>query len=352
MLNVKFLRRRQTGFVSIATASLTGLVAVFGVPGTPAEAAEDAKGFYLLGSNASLAGTTPPPGTYVVDYKYFYTGDASGNAAASITLERPGIDVDLEADINVDANIFIDILTPLWVAPQKVLNGSLGFGLLIPVGYQDISADLNVTGTVTLPDGTELSGGRRFQVDDDTFNFGDPVLMAFLGWNEGNWHWKVTGLLNVPIGAYDEEDIANMGFNRWAFDASAAMTWLDPKIGFEVSAVAGFTFNGENPDTDYKTGTEFHLEGALIQHFSKAFSAGLVGYYYDQVTGDSGAGATLGDFEGRAVALGPAVNYNLQIGQLPVATSLRWYHEFDVENRLEGDAVYFQATMPLVFPGR
>jgi hypothetical protein len=31
------------------------------------------------------------------------------------------------------------------------------------------------------------------------------------------------------------------------------VTWLNPKIGFEVSSAAGFTFNWENPDTDYTT---------------------------------------------------------------------------------------------------
>ena len=84
-----------------------------------------------------------------------------------------------------------------------------------------------------------------------------------------------------------------------------------------------------------------------MQHFSKAFAIGLAGYHYQQVTGDSGAGATLGAFEGRVTALGPSMTYNFPLGKLPVATTLRWLHEFDVENRLKGDAVFFTATIPL-----
>ena len=332
--------------------ALATLLPLLTLAPSTAQAAENAKGFYLLGSNASMAGMIPPPGTYLVDYKYFYSGDANAQAAASLSLERPGLDIDLEADVKVDADIFLEIPTLLWVAPQKVLNGQFGVGVLVPIGWQDISADLDINGTVTLRDGTELTGNRRLQIEDDTVAFGDPVLMAFLGWNRGHWHWKITGLLNVPLGAYDEDDIANMGFNRWGLDASAAVTWLDPSVGFEVSAAAGFTFNGENPDTNYRTGTEFHLEGALIQHLSKTFSLGLVGYYYDQVTGDSGAGASLGDFEGQALALGPALNYTFQIANVPVASSLRWYHEFDVKNRLEGDAASLQMTIPLGLPAR
>jgi hypothetical protein len=36
------------------------------------------------------------------------------------------------------------------------------------------------------------------------------------------------------------------------------------------------------------------FEWAAVQHFNEQFDAGLVGYYYNQVTGDSGAGATIG----------------------------------------------------------
>jgi hypothetical protein len=334
---------------SIFLAALLVCVSIAASSVQQANAAEDAKGFYLLGSNAALAGITPPPGTYLVNYKYYYTGDASGRAADGIVLDSLG-NLSVDAKVDVNANIFIDIPAPIWVAPEKVLGGGFGLGVLVPVGWQDISADIDALATLTLPDGRTFSRGARFEVDDSTFNFGDPVLMAFLGWNRGAWHWKVTGLLNVPIGAYDAADLANMGFNRWGFDASGAITWLDPSIGFEVSTIAGFTFNGENPDTDYKTGTEFHLEWALMQHFSKQFSAGLVGYHYQQVTGDSGAGATLGPFKGRVTALGPSLNYDTKICSIPVSTSLRWYHEFDAKNRLEGDAVYFQTTIPLGVP--
>jgi len=36
---------------------------------------------------------------------------------------------------------------------------------------------------------------------------------------------------------------------------------------------------------------------------------GLIGYYYQQITGDSGLGAKLGPFKGRVVALGGTMAY-------------------------------------------
>jgi hypothetical protein len=335
--------------LALAFSCLTGA-------GAPAFASEDATQFYLLGSKGPLAGITPPPGTYATSIKYYYSGDASGAAADSVVLDQIG-NLTLEAEIDVDAQLFLEVPFVQWIAPQKILGGNFGLGLLLPMGWKDISADVDALATLTIDpidiggvsvfEGTTLQRGRRFSFGDDTVNVGDPVPMAMLGWHHGNLHWNVTGLLNVPIGAYDEDDIANLGFNRWIFDASAAATWLDPAKGFEASATAGFSFHSENPDTNYTTGTEFHVEWALQQHFSEAFAVGLVGFHFEQVTGDSGLGATLGPFRGRVTALGPNINYNFNLGQLPVATSLRWYHDFNVKNRLEGDLGVFTATIPL-----
>jgi hypothetical protein len=182
-------------------------------------------------------------------------------------------------------------------------------------------------------------------------DFGDIVPGMMLGWHHGNWHFKTHTLVNVPIGFWERGNLANMGFNHWAIDNAAAFTWLDPKIGLELSAMAGFTYNWKNSATDYKTGTEFHVEYAAVQNFSKRFALGINGYFYDQVTGDSGSGARLGSFEGRVVAIGPVMNLNFQVGKIPVATSLKYFREFDVENRLEGDAGYITLTMPLSVAG-
>jgi len=330
----------------VATTVVTFALSLLATTSTTIDAAEDAKGIYLLGLKTSMGGITPPPGTYVVNYAYYYSGDASGAAADSVALDQLG-NITLEADIDVDVQFFAEIPSVMWVAPRTVLNGNLALGLLVPIGWQDISVDVDALATLTLVNGATFQRGRQFGLNDDTVSFGDPLAYAQLGWHRGNWHWNVTGLLNIPIGAYDEKDIANMGFNRWAFDTHAAVTWLDMERGHEVSVNAGFTFNGENPDTNYRTGTEFHVEYALMQHFSPRFGVGLAGYHYQQVTGDSGAGATLGSFKGRTTALGPNVNYNFQLGMTPVSTQLRWLHEFNADNRLEGDAVVFLATIPL-----
>ena len=61
----------------------------------------------------------------------------------------------------------------------------------------------------------------------------------------------------------------------------------------------------------------------------------------------SGAGARLGDFKGRVTSIGPVMTYNFAIGQIPVSTQLMWTHDFDVENRLEGDLGLLTVSFPL-----
>ncbi|HEY5831331.1 MAG TPA: transporter [Hyphomicrobiaceae bacterium] len=317
----------------------------------PAFAAEDAKSVYLLGSSASMAGFVPPPGTYVSSLTYYYAGDGDGAVAASRSLRRLG-NIQLSADLTIESQAAIELMTLLWVAPGKVLGGYFGVGAILPVGWQNADVDVNARAALTLPNGTTLQASRRLSLSDDTFAAGDPLATAFIGWHAGNWHWKLAGLLNVPVGSYDKDALVSMGFNRWAADISGAVTWLDPKIGFEVSATAGFTFNGENPDTDYKTGTEFHVEFALMQHLSKALAVGVAGYHYQQITDDSGAGAKLGGFKGEVTAIGPNLTYNFALGTVPVATSVRWLHEFDAKNRLEGNAGFLTVTIPLGGPAR
>ena len=309
--------------------------AVFGcllVQTSQADAAEGASGFYLLGSKTSMAGFVPPPGTYVQDINYGYSG------SANVALAFGGINV----TGGIDADVYYKLPVALWVTDRKFLGGNVALTAIAPIGWKDVSAGASISG----PGGTIISRGLR----DENTRFGDPVVGGLIGWHRGNWHWNIATQINVPIGFWERGNLANIGFNRWAFDTSAAVTWLNPATGLELSSAAGFTFNLENPDTNYKTGTEFHWEFAAVQNFSKQFALGLNGYLYQQVEGDSGSGATLGSFKGRTIAIGPVVNWNFQLGKVPVNASFKYFREFDVENRLEGDAGFVSFTMPLSAP--
>lgn len=268
-----------------------------------------------------MAGYSAPPGFYASSFTYFYTGD------------------ELSKGLRLDATAVLDVVSLLWVAQEKVLGGQFGFGLYAPLGYQRVKVSVSASGTRAGPWNSLTNEARAL---------GDPLPLAFIGWQTGNYHIKLAGMVNVPIGDYSRTRIANIGLNRWAGDVTASVTWIDPSSKIEVSVSPGFTFNGENPATNYKTGTEFHVEAAVMLHVSQAFSAGLAGFHYQQVTGDSGRGAVFGPLKGQVSAIGPNVSYNFQVGKTPVFASARWMQEFNARNRLQGSVGFLTLTMPFV----
>lgn len=292
-------------------------------------AVENGAGFYLLGSRGPMAGVLPPPGLYLQNDFYRY----SGSAGASRDFPLNG-----KVVAGIDVETWLAMPTLLWSTSAQLLGGNLGLSWSQPLGGPGLDVDAELTGP---------QGGRfASDVHASNYTYGDPVLAAFLGWHRGNFHWQGGVSLNVPAGDYDDQALANLAFHHWGADPFAALTWFDPAIGLDLSVAAGVTINAANPSTDYRSGNEAHLEWAAEQHFGPRFSAGLVGYHYRQLTGDSGRGASLGPFRGRARALGATLAWNFP-GARPWSLRLKAYKEQGAYNRLEGHAAYLTLSVPL-----
>jgi len=298
---------------------------------THASATEGGTSVYLLGSGGPAAAVLPPfEGVYLDNTYYLYGGDVSasqnlvvgGNVAA-------GLDVFVAAQFP----------TFLWVPSTNFLGGTLAVGALVPFGAPIVSASAVVRG----PRG----GQRQISRHDGTLTVGDPVLMAQLGWTWDKLHLTASGLVNIPIGDYREGELANIAFHRWSEDASLAVSWHDTDSGWDISAKTGVTINGNNEATDYDSGNEFHLEGAVEKTFSPKFSAGILGYYNKQISGDGGAGAVLGPNKGEVAGLGGTAAYNVVLGRSPATIRVRVMQEFGAKRRTEGTMGMLSLTIPL-----
>ncbi|MDT8285127.1 MAG: transporter, partial [Thermovirgaceae bacterium] len=245
----------------------------------PAHATEGASSYYFPGASSTFTvAIAPEPGFMFVNQMLFYSGKADK------AVLRGKIHLGLRAEA------FNNYIGGFYTFEKPVLGGRLQIGAVVPVGYTDIEATINSFNT----SGTKTS-------------IGDTMLSAALYWQKGNLHYKLIESVFAPTGDYTSGDLANVGRNYWGFDTSLAITWMNMETGTEVSVTPGIMFNTENTATDYKSGNEFHVDFVVNQFLKKNLAVGLHGYYYRQVTGDSGSGAKLGDFEGESYGFGPAL---------------------------------------------
>jgi hypothetical protein len=182
----------------------------------------------------------------------------------------------------------------------------------------------------------QLGSQRSAASSDSRTAFGDVFLQPTLRWNQGVNNYMIYGMMNLPVGAYDSSRLANLGLGHWSIDGGGGYTYFDPKTGWEFSAVAGVTYNFINPSLDYQNGINGHLDWGISKFISKQVHIGVVGYAYQQLTADSGAGATLGDFKSRVFAVGPQIGYLFPAGDMQGYLNLKGYKEFGAEHRAEG----------------
>jgi hypothetical protein len=188
---------------------------------------------------------------------------------------------------------------------------------------------------------------RQFDRTASIDALGDSAFAAFLGWEAGEHHWNATLTGFAPTGYYSSTELAITGLHRPGLDLKAGYTFLGLQTGIEASAAVGVTVNAINTATDYQSGAELHVEGALNEHLPFGLAAGVGGYYYQQITPDGGSGNKIGAFRGRVAAIGPLLSYTLKAGAQEITLSGRWFHDFDVIHRVQGNAVFASLSFRL-----
>jgi hypothetical protein len=282
--------------------------------GESAEAAEGGSSHYLPGmAGDTLLAVTPQQGFLVANTVWIQ----SGNAGAAVLQGR--------VNLNLDVDTVLNIVAATYTYETPVLGGTYTIAAVIPFG----SASL---------DGRLSGFGGAIKFSDSSFHLSDIAVVPLqLNWNAGNFHFKLSETIVAPTGAYDVNAAVNLGRNYWSFDTAGAVTWFNPGSGTEVSVAPGIMFNTENDATNYKTGTEFHVDFVINQFLSETFAIGVRGYYYKQVSGDSGSGAVLGSFKSDSFGIGPGFFWTPKSAGGKLVVQGKWMHDFNAENRFESD---------------
>ncbi len=301
---------------------LVSAAAAVSVAAAPLTAHADEKGisFWLPGLFGSFASVPVDPG-WSGTVIYYHT---SVGAAAGANFQQGS---KIVAGVSGQGDLALYGVT--YTFAQPVAGGQFAMSMYNVAGRNGVDAAATLSG----PFGNQISGSRS----DSITAFGDLIPQATLKWNSGVNNFMIYGTGDIPVGAYDPNRLANIGIGHGAIDGGAGYSYLNPATGWEFSATGGLTYNFENISTQYQNGVDGHLDWGLSRFLTKQFDIGAVGYFYQQLTGDSGSGDRLGPFESNVVAVGGQANYLFPIGdKVKGVASVKIYKELYSNNRPDG----------------
>ncbi len=291
--------RNQTTPTTLSGLLLAGLLAA------PALIQAQPTAHYVPGVEGIKAASLPPPGIYLRDYNVFYfadrLNDSHGNEIGA-------------ADPR--AYIYANVPRVIWITEQQVLGGFIGVDGLLPLQYTELKAN---------------TPGGPFH--DQTFGIGD--FFGEVTWSKHLQHFDFSLAAGVwaPTGDFSASNPTRAGLGYWGEMLTAGVTWYpDAEKQWAISALNRYEFNQEQSDTDITPGQAYTLEWGLSRTFNKTLDVGVIGYYQQKVTEDSGPGST--SSRDRVAGVGPEVSYFYPPATLGV--TLRYAYEFMAEDRLQG----------------
>jgi len=292
---------------------------VWGFPGTTG---------VLNGVEDYVTGAFPPPGLYFMNYLLFYDADCITNA--------DGHSID-----GTEATVIAEALRFIYSSKIKVLGGNLGWHTVIALVHKDIQIQ---------------NAGLGLNIDESLSGVGDIYVSPFiLAWHlPNNWHITIGEDVILPTGEYDKDKVAalgpmpravnpNIGTHHYTFESVVAVTKIFPENGLVLDAKLMYDIHTEEPDSDIKTGDQFHVDFAATvpivpgDEGKGALRAGINGYYFTSLEEDEYKGDDIDDSKERVFAIGPMVRY-----EFTPATSLTFKAQFEqnVHNRPEGEAFW------------
>jgi hypothetical protein len=281
----------------------------------PLLAVAQSNGHYPAGVEGIKAGSIPPPGFYTKDYNYLYYADRGDR---------------VPPDLNVTT--YVNVLRQIWVTKCKVLGADYGLDVIVPFVYTDLQAA-----------GVKDSA---FEVGDIYF---EPLLLA--------WHWQQFDLgagyaFWAPTGDFQNGPTAKPGKGFWSNMFTLGGTWYPAPEdkSWAVSVLNRYEIHTENDHINVTRGNNFTLECGLSKNLQQTVDLGVIGYYQQQTTKDSGRGAVpavLGPGYDRNVldrvfGVGPEVSVFCKA--LKLFASARYAYEFGAKDRAEGHMVCVTLT--------
>jgi hypothetical protein len=287
------------------------LLLAFALAVFPAALQAQPDAHYVPGLEGIKGASLPPPGFYLKDYSVCYVADQVNNAKGQSA--GPG---------NLEALTLANVPRAIWITDAKCLGGNIGLDALIPLTYQSL---------------------RAGSFDKSTFGIGDFFAESTLSWHPKQFDLAAAVGLFMPTGDSAAPPTTRVGSGFWTPMLTAGATWYpDEAKTWAVSALNRYEFNSEQRDTHDTPGQAYTLEWGISKSLTKTIDAGVVGYYQQKVTGDTGSNPAGLTPHNRVAAIGPEIT--LAVPSSMFFVSFRYDYEFMAENRAQGHTLALTLT--------
>lgn len=321
------------------------------------------QGHYYPGVMSLRDFVQPPKGVYFAMYNPYYHADAIKNASGdeignlsrtgtlsqTLTIGGPfggGVDipVTLNGTLNVDIDAQVDTViqqpTLVWNTGLNVWGLNHTMLLSVPMGYMRVDVEAEARGAGTLRIGNivnrPITISEKVEIEDEKYGLGDiffsPVWMAKSGkrYDIGSGYG-----FYAPTGAYDEGDIANIGFGFWThqWQANGAYYLNDIKATALVFNTT-YELHSYKYDKDVRPGQNVTLEYGISQYLHERFEIGVASSHQWQISRDHGEQAVNNDVKDRINAIGGQMTFWPMKGKMMITAKCNW--EYGGVDRPEG----------------
>ena len=299
----------------------------------------------------------PPKGVYFLNYNTYYSADTfmdsngdelnsltvSGSLTRNVGIRNRSLPITITGTANInldiDIDVFVQVLGVAVVTDKKILGADYGFMILPSWGHTsvDVEASANAAGTISVGGISKpFSAGGSVSIEDDQTGLGDfYVQPLWLGWHGKHYDIGLIWGVYLPTGAYDENDISNVGYGFFTSQTQAGFYYYpveDQSTAIMISPT--WEWHSENIDKDVQPGQNVTLEYGVSQYLHEQFEVGVHGFHQWQVTEDSGDDAVNRDIKDSVSAIAGQVTF------WPIKEKLalvaKYVHEYEAEDRLEG----------------
>lgn len=242
----------------------------------------------------------PPKGIYFLNYNTFYTADTvkdssghevdsltvAGSLTRNISIRNRSLPITvtgtLNVDVDIDIDVFVQALGIAVVTDKKILGADYGFIILPSWGHTsvDVKASASAAGTISVgPFSRSFSANQSVEIEAEETGLADFFIQPlWLGWHGKHYDIGLSWGAYLPTGAYDENEIANVGFGFYTSQTKASLYYYP----FENKATA-FMFaptwklHSKNIDKDVTPGQNVTVEYGIGQYLHERFEIGVHG---------------------------------------------------------------------------